>query len=227
METLVRKHSGRVVKNPGPKTFVVIIGKRTNTAKKVIETQIYNVATVDWLIRALSGEEPKDQLLDFHPLDMIASNENLKRDFLQKYDEFGDSYTKQITEDELSNILDEIDANSLPNLIRRELYDIELEILGHKNIFNFFRLMTGYFCILDSSDLDFAKMLFISRGGVIVEDFNLATHIFVDSDDHFETEQLKKPTHLDYNRKKIVCYRFILDSINASTVLDIKSYMKS
>lgn len=77
-----------------------------------METKSYNIATVDWLVRALGGGTVKDELLQFHPQDLIFCTEALEASFFE-FDAYGDSFTKQITIDNLKILLDKIELKKV------------------------------------------------------------------------------------------------------------------
>lgn len=74
-----------------------------------ITTQKYNIAKVDWLIKALATDEPLTKLQEFHPNDMIFTTEKLKLEFIDKFDAYGDSYTIPTSEDEVRELVDKMD----------------------------------------------------------------------------------------------------------------------
>lgn len=94
----------------GTKTFICIAadGIPTLKVKRLIETKSYNIATVDWLVRALGGDAVKKKLLKFQPQDMICCTEAMNDAFSKRFDAYGDSFTKPITVGDMKVLLDRI-----------------------------------------------------------------------------------------------------------------------
>lgn len=94
----------------GPNTFLSIAGDRTFKVKKLIDTRAYNVASIEWLTKALGGTSVRSKLLDLGPKDMLATTPQFEQEFQKKFDKFGDSYTNAISEKDLKNILSKMDV---------------------------------------------------------------------------------------------------------------------
>lgn len=73
-------------------------------------TKKYNIASVDWLIRALQSDTKLDRLLPFHPSDMLYATDELEKQFDHDFDQYGDSYTEPVNEEELIRLLENIDS---------------------------------------------------------------------------------------------------------------------
>lgn len=95
----------------GAKTFVCVAaaGIPSFRVKQLIETKSYNIATVDWLVRALGGETAKEKLLNFQPQDMICCTEAMEIAFTKRFDVYGDSFSKRTTIDNLKVLLAKIE----------------------------------------------------------------------------------------------------------------------
>lgn len=93
----------------GADTFVCVAadGILSFRVKQLMETKSYNIATVDWLVRALGGGTVKDKL-KLQPQDMICCTDELKAGFEKRYDIYGDSFTKRTTVDDLKVLLNKI-----------------------------------------------------------------------------------------------------------------------
>ncbi|XP_055635949.1 DNA ligase 4 [Toxorhynchites rutilus septentrionalis] len=144
LETMVRRHGGRVVKNPGPSTYATIVGDRTFLVDRVIYSGRYNVATVDWLLRALGGSESRGSLAEFKPNDMLAMTASLREQMVDQFDRFGDSYTVKISGvDDMRALLAQISLDGAGNLSSAELRNGQREILGRSGGFRIFRGHVG------------------------------------------------------------------------------------
>lgn len=66
---------------------------------------MFNVATVNWLIKAIGANLPLKKLIKFHPSDMLCCTDKTADEFRRKYDIYGDSFTKKVSVDQLKSIL--------------------------------------------------------------------------------------------------------------------------
>ncbi|XP_055613187.1 DNA ligase 4-like [Uranotaenia lowii] len=200
LERLVRRHGGRPVKNPGPKTYAVIVGDRSFLADRIINSGLYNVASVRWLLEALSGDQPKDRLIEFKPNDMLAMTVDLRRKLIDRFDRFGDSLTEKIVDqDDLKQLLKQISLNGA-QLSVGEIRDGQREILGPSSTFRIFRGSVGILYEdnlredLDRYRAKFAMLRFVREGGQWLKDAKDrgVSHVFVAQGKHLEKDQLKQ-----------------------------------
>lgn len=209
LEKLVLEHGGNTVKNPGPSTFVVIVGDVTVRVKSIVNSKKYNLVRVDWLLRALEGQG-KVQLLEFNPHDMIASKPELLEEFRYRFDEFGDSFTEPINEQQLKAVMSKM--TDLPyQLLKSEMFKLEKSL---KFDFNFFRLFFGYFFDEESTD-SIGQLALRIRGGTVIENFKQSyqiTHIFVNQE-MFDGKKLNDLLiQLNLKNVKIISINWILKS---------------
>lgn len=85
------------------------MGQENLRSKKVVALGQYNVASLDWFCRALAGSEPRTQLLEFSPRDMLCCTKELEQEFARKFDLFGDSYTVHGSREHYTEFLDRMD----------------------------------------------------------------------------------------------------------------------
>lgn len=74
----------------------------TSVLRTNLKSKKYNIVKVEWLLFSLTEEK---QRLTLRPKDMIFANSELKDIFSAKYDKFGDSWTKPITDSELDELM--------------------------------------------------------------------------------------------------------------------------
>lgn len=208
LEKLVLEHGGNTVKNPGSTTFAVIVGDITVRVKSIVTSNKYNVVSVEWLLRALTGQE-KNKLLEFTPHDMICSKTELLEEFRYRFDEFGDSYTEPVDKLKLNTIMSKM--TDLPyKILKSEIFKME-KIL--KINFNFFRLVSGYF--FDEETFGIGQMALRLRGGSVCESIRQSyeiTHIFV-SKEMFDRKKLNDfVMELNLKNVKILSINWILQS---------------
>lgn len=76
---------------------------------KLKETKMCNIATVNWLVKAVGANVALSKLLEFHPSDMLSFTDETANEFRRKYDQYSDSFTKQVSVGQLKSILDSMD----------------------------------------------------------------------------------------------------------------------
>ncbi|XP_065089614.1 DNA ligase 4-like [Ochlerotatus camptorhynchus] len=171
LETMIRRHGGRVVKNPGPKTYVTIAGDHTFLVNRIIESRKQNVATVEWLLRALGGSEKKDKLLDFKPNDMLATTALLREEMADRFDRFGDSLTMKISgAEEMRLLLKQVTVNNM-QLSAGELKIGQAELLGKNSGFRIFQGLVAWLYVdnlkkeIELYKAKFKMLKFVREGG--------------------------------------------------------------
>lgn len=93
-------------------TFVVVAGQpKILRVEKFIKKKEYNIATPQWLVRALGSESPLTELIKFTPSDMIFATEKLQQHFNDELDMAEDVYecdTPEIIFNEPTDVIDDI-----------------------------------------------------------------------------------------------------------------------
>ncbi|XP_055551463.1 DNA ligase 4 [Wyeomyia smithii] len=201
LEAIVRRHSGRVVKNPGPKTHAVIAGDRTFLVEKIIDSGRHNVVSVGWLLRALGGGEPRNgTLLEFKPNDMLAITPELRERMADQFDRFGDSLTEKISGlDEMRDLLKQICVNNM-QLSMAEVRQGQAEILGQKSALRLFRGIAGRLYKdnlrqdTDRYKAKFKMLKFLRAGGrwVTESSDDCVSHVFVCKNEALDESHLKQ-----------------------------------
>ncbi len=90
-------------------TFVAIAATESLRVSKLKEAKMCNIASVDWLVRAVGANLPLSKLIKFHPSDMLCCSDRTANEFRRKYDLFSDSFTKKVSADQLKSILNSMD----------------------------------------------------------------------------------------------------------------------
>ena len=86
----------------GRNVFCVLTGSNTLRARNIASMNLHNIARVDWLLRCIAAHE----LLPWTPADLFHATPTVKEQLSTEYDEFGDSYTRPLTEDSLTYVLE-------------------------------------------------------------------------------------------------------------------------
>lgn len=135
---------------------------------------MYNIASVDWLVRAVGANLALKKLKKFQPRDMLSYTDETANVFQRKYDIYSDSFTKKVSPDQLKSIFNAMDvkvqqqkilkpashryenvinfllvfssSKDLENLNRSDMHQLEVELAGDQvKPANMFRLATALF----------------------------------------------------------------------------------
>lgn len=214
IEDMISRHGGIIVKNPGTSTFAIVAGDLFATVKKYMATNQYDIVKPDWVARTLGKEVKLSSIPRWKPTDMIAIKPKTREDFDIHFDEYNDSFTDPIEdEDELKTIMDSVDLEVYNKLLIREIAVLEEEVLEESEMFNFFSQILAYF----QTEKDLVSMVFRSRRGVIVDDIALASHVIVN---HKDSVMPKVPENC-----RIVSSQWILKSNKVGRLLDDAEYL--
>lgn len=109
----------------GPKTFVVIAGEpKTLRVTQLIKKAIYDIATPQWLIRALGSDEPLTHLIKLTPGDIVFATDKLKEQFDAEADIYDECDTEpmEYEENEGANRPEQIgDCTEEPGQVQPEI----------------------------------------------------------------------------------------------------------
>lgn len=215
LKSMILKHGGNVVQNPGPKTYLCIANNdRSLRVKGIIEKKQFNIATVDWLVDSFGTNKSFKKPPKLNPLEMIFATNELKQEFNNDFDPYGDSYTKIYSTASLISFLNKMPIDSLPVFTSNELNELENEISSTEFPSKMFRLMTAYFQPLKTMkedalyyEYELSKLVFKMNAGKIVNSVNeihRVTHIFV-NENHFNRNEL-----INVDDVKIISFQWIL-----------------
>ncbi|KAH8271125.1 hypothetical protein KR018_000680 [Drosophila ironensis] len=172
LQELAVQNGGTIVENPlpnDPKCFC-IAGDETFLVKRMIlqEPRIYDMVRMDWLLRVT-----EKQALDLRPRDLMAATEPLRQELAECFDQFGDSYNKDIEDtDELLELLGDMQVSreQADGLLLADLQALEDRLLEKdpSKGLSLFRHLYAYFYHPSGDEL--ARILFLQNGGQLVED---------------------------------------------------------
>lgn len=232
LKAMVLAHGGRIVENPSAKTFVCVAGSLTNRVTKLKNLRLYNIAKVEWLCRALAGDDVRTKLLDFNRTDMHSHTDELEFEFQQKFDIYGDSFTGKSTVAELKTFLFEMTDNDIPSLSRTELYEMEQMLYEPEKPPNMFQLATALFYDKNvvsahaQLKLQLARLMFEARGGRCVEqdDDNRFSHLIVVTDNLDRNDLAKFIKSEAEEPVRVISCQWIYDCYNDSKKKSGKPY---
>lgn len=222
--TMIKRHEGIVVKNPGPTTFVCVAGDLIAMVMGYAKTQLYDIVNVEWVVKMLGGGEVLQHLPPIKPFNLVAMREETKMRLKSEFDSYNDSLVHDIQDnEELMEILDAMKTvECYDRLLERELIEFEEEHLmgeaGEDSAvhLNLFSKVCGFFL---GAHEEYVELVFRGRRGIVVRDIREATRVFVGntSKDNELPENCSKGV-------KLLKSDFIIDSIRAGRLLDEDPY---
>ncbi|XP_063700351.1 DNA ligase 4 [Culicoides brevitarsis] len=211
LENLVRIHGGTVVAHPGRRTTFCVADTKTPMVQEIIKNRSQTIVTVPWFLKSFPKTASNaEKLPDIKKRDTICMKPDFEVALRYTHDEFDDSYTKELTENELREQLDNM-KDAFPLLVS-EMNELEQTLTGQKDIFNCFRGQLGYFDsqIFKSVDYKIAKLMFLSRSGTItsdLDDLGDCDLIVVDPKEELEVKKFKENSDF---RGKLIDFQYFL-----------------
>lgn len=235
IEKIILQHSGKIVQTPTVnKTFCIIArdDKEVRT-KSYIDSELYDVVKVDWLMRVTKKENWK-YVKDFKPWECFTRQKSTIQRHLKKYDIYNDSFTKKIDINILNKLLNNITilknhhdidpTNSILQNVQTEFPQdahkrLSSKLFGSVSQYTLFINIFGYF----TDPNDAKKYLFIfTKGNCCDEINNNVTHIFV-SDKSINIDELSM--QIDESLTKIIDSQWINDCFDQKKLLPEESYL--
>lgn len=200
VEKLIVRCGGHFVQNPGPETFCVMVDKLTLKAKNIINTKLYDVVKVDWLYACVQ----KQQLIPWVPDDMLQSTKTTLSKFSEFFDEYGDSYFTDTTEESLRSVFKNIpkekwEVQSLPTA---KIADIEYKYFSNLPSFGLFRTCRVYMndkshigdsgTLVKNHPLSWTAMKLQLYGASLTDELDdQVTHVIVHSSEEYHDHVVK------------------------------------
>ncbi|XP_065052274.1 DNA ligase 4-like [Rhopilema esculentum] len=141
LEKRIAEHGGKFVQNAGKDTNCVIAEKVNVRVKNIISLGRHDVVSVSWLVACLN----KGKVLAYKPNEMIFTSEKTKKIFSLEYDEFGDSYTKEIDAKNLQEIFRNMESKDRVRSTAEEVAEIEFRYFPNDSPYGIFRGCRSFF----------------------------------------------------------------------------------
>ena len=155
LETKIYEHGGTTVQNPCTTTFCVIASKMISKCRSYQEKDSFDVVKIDWLINCIKSK----RFLRYKPSDFLYCTTETKKYLKEIYDDYGDSYTEDLTMDSIKELFASLNHIKI-NDLRNEIAEIEDEYLPNDLLhFRIFRLDTIYLDVYDAVDTNKANRL--------------------------------------------------------------------
>lgn len=224
---IVRRHEGVVVKNPGPTTFLCVAGDLIATVLGYAKTQLYDIVNVEWVVERLGGEGPLNELPARRPFDMVAMTVETRARFKLEFDSHNDSFVEDIRDEaEFEQVLAGVKYECYERLLEREVVAFEEEHLledadeeGDGKTKVQVNLFSQFLAFFMGEHQGYLEVVFRSRRGIIVEEVEEATHVFV-----AERVQWKLPEDARED-VKLMDSAFIMECIREGRVVDEGPYL--
>ncbi|XP_017086488.1 DNA ligase 4 isoform X2 [Drosophila eugracilis] len=224
LQELAAKNGGSIVDYPlpnDPKCFCVA-GTETFLVKRLIlqEPRTCDIVRMEWLLRVCEKQE-----LDLRPKDLLSATKPLQDHLAECFDQFGDSYNKDIDSvEELQEILQDIELTpeNLAGITASEIHDLEDQLLDGKKYLNLFRGLHAHF--YDPHGDELGKLLFLQNGGRLVDEINPQLNLaFINKSNLEDNNLVNKPAGLSAD--KVINSKWIHESYAAGILLPMQSFV--
>jgi len=223
LEKKIAEHGGTFVQNPTSDTRCVLAHKTNFRVKNVISRGTIDVVSSSWLIECFE----RNLLVPYEPSHMLFSTEQTKFEFRKEFDAYEDSYTKDITPDDLKEVFSKmsntevINDNNIAELEERYFNDNSM------GLFRRFRLYYGNKTSECTNEQQmFAQHEFNYHGGQIVDQLKNASHVLLDQSksDIEEVEQIRTRIKRMTRKPHVISSNWIIDCIESNKLLNERAY---
>ncbi|KAH9499895.1 DNA ligase (ATP) [Bulinus truncatus] len=171
---------------------------------------------------------------EWSPNDMIHLTEATKKIMEQKYDEFGDSYTMDVTEENLKRIFERMDKN-ISRVSQDNIREIEEEYFPDDSPYGLFRLCKFYIdnklllgdpdTVLPNSALDLLELEVRFFGAEISDDFDsVISHVIINENDLIRLKSIKEIRHNRHKKFHIVTAKWVKACIENGDLVPERTY---
>ncbi|PVD23875.1 hypothetical protein C0Q70_17149 [Pomacea canaliculata] len=184
----------------GKTTFCILAEKTNVKVTNLIKTDKYDIVKVSWFQKLLD----RGQWVDWTPSDMIHASAGTRKRFLQEFDQYGDSFTEDISEEQLKDIFHAMDhsGTDIPTMKPEDIAQLEEEYFSEDSPYGLFRTcriyMDSYMIVgndsthIATSSLDLLAIELRFFGATISSRLDSdVSHVLVDKRDLSRLEQLK------------------------------------
>lgn len=138
LEKRVVELGGLIVQNPDTTTLCVIVEKTNVRVNNLIKKNKYDVVRAEWLLRVLDA----GKWIKWSPSDMIHITKATQQILDKDFDEFGDSYTLNTSEDQLRAVFHAM--TNVPEVQPEDIAEIEEEFFPDESPYGLFRTIMVY-----------------------------------------------------------------------------------
>ncbi|GFN81474.1 DNA ligase [Plakobranchus ocellatus] len=209
LEKRIVELGGEIVQNPDVTTLCVIADKVNIRVNNLIKKAKYDIVKADWLMRVVEA----GCWIKWSPSDMIHITSATQQEFDKGFDEYGDSYTVETSEDQLHTVFDNM--SNIPVISHDEIAELEEEYFPDDSPFGLFRTCRVYMdsniCVGDPNSaipnctLDLLKQELSFFGAKISPTLDAdVSHVLVHSGDRSRVETMKALRRKQHRKFHIV-----------------------
>jgi DNA ligase-4 len=242
IEQIIKSNGGAVFQSPTAKEDIICIGdKKVVKVASLIKSGQTNIVRPCWVLDAvkqaeIDGPQRQRLLVPWEPKHMYHMLDDMRMQVEENVDEYGDSYTRDVSVEDLKKIMDDMIH---PKISAFKSNDFLSELEDHGKGFgelpgSMFRRCVVRFVSDENSDESGPKVdLLIARsqllfaGGKIVEtdEAQDITHYVVIGENPVVGRSLRKKISQRNGRlARVVGLRWLLDSWYEKTLLDEETY---
>ncbi|KAL3869402.1 hypothetical protein ACJMK2_042087 [Sinanodonta woodiana] len=225
LEKKVVEFGGTVVQNPGNKTFCVVADKVTVRVTNLIKRDIYDIVKADWLLKCVEAK----LFISWNPSDMLHTSPQTGKVFQQDYDQYGDSFTKDISPDQLKEIFTNMPSSQVDKLDAKDIAEIEEQYFPDDSPFGLFRTCKIYMDTnlvigdptthMRDSSLDLLALEIRFFGASITTHLEPdVSHVIMDTKDLSRLNQFKEERRKRQRKFHIVTEAWVRECIEEGTI---------
>ncbi|XP_076463012.1 LOW QUALITY PROTEIN: DNA ligase 4-like [Babylonia areolata] len=219
IERKVVEMGAKFVQNPGSTTSFVLAEKIAIKVNNLIKTDKYDIVRVSWFRRLLEA----GCWIPWTPGDMIHTSPATRRQFQRDYDDYGDSFTDDVTEEQLRHIFSSMDKDEdivIPPVSSDAIAELEEEHFADESPYGLFRTCRMYMdsnlvvgdesTHLPTSSLDLLALELRFFGATVVSQLDSqVSHVVVEESDLSRLDQLKAVRRGRQKKFRIVTKKWI------------------
>jgi len=233
LQVRVTQLGGFISQNPTKTTYCItsFVPDDLRT-KNFISSGKYLIVKGDWLCRCVEAQK----LLPLSPLDCIFADDSVRKEFVGRYDKFGDAYDDDVDVERLREVVESIDKTSFREELERvkmtevealkeELFDdLSLAFFYGRNVYvDLYETVGDPLTKMKSSSLEIVAIEVIRFCGEISDTLNESvTHVICD--DVERAEGFRQIRRARTKKFHLVGSAWVEDSIKEGRLLEERIY---
>jgi DNA ligase-4 len=239
IEQIIKNNGGSIFQSPNAQDNIICIGeKRVVKVASLIKSGHTNIVKPAWVLDALKqveidGLQRQRFLVPFEPAHMFHMLEDVRDNIEGAVDDYGDSYAKDVSVDDLRHIMDDMIRPKKSDFSATEFLS---QLEDHGNSFGevpglIFRRRAARFLFGETEEssiqLQIAKNRFLFGGGTVAEsdEDDTITHFILLDSGREQVKSLRARIAKRGTRiPRVVSLSWLSDSWTEKTVLDEEQY---
>ncbi|KAF4461772.1 dna ligase 4 [Fusarium albosuccineum] len=236
LEAIIKENGGTMSQRAAPETNMVLIAdKKVVKVASLIKGGDVNIIRPKWLKDCLE-QESGNFLLPFEDAHLFHATDALKRAAEQNTDQFGDSYARDVSIDELKDLMDDMPKIEDGEPFNKDQFLQQLEEhgkdLGNLRSFIFRHCVILYHRVdVDDNRISRLKHFVKYGGGLVTADTNdlSATHVVIEGDDPMQVgeaaDMVRKELSSRRVQPRVVTGKWIDECWKEGTLLDEEQFV--